>query len=57
MMLLLQALSCKNSIMLLSVIVTNFRDSFYLNKLLLDLSKQNFHKKKLELLLPDAESF
>ena len=52
-----QALSYKTSTMLISVIVTNFRDNFYLNKLLLDLSKQDFDKKKLEILLLDAGNY
>lgn len=43
--------------MLISVIVTNFRDNFYLNKLLLDLSKQDFDKNKLEILLLDAGNY
>ncbi len=52
-----QALSYKTPTMLISVIVTNFRDNFYLNKLLLDLSKQDFDKKKLEILLLDAGNY
>ena len=43
--------------MLISVIITNFRDNFYLNKLLFDLSKQDFDKKKLEILLLDAGNY
>jgi succinoglycan biosynthesis protein ExoA len=57
MMQLSQALSYKTPTMLISVIVTNFRDNFYLNKLLLDLSKQDFDKKKLEILLLDAGNY
>ena len=52
-----QALSYKTFTMLISVIVTNFRDNFYLNKLLFDLSKQDFDKKKLEILLLDAGNY
>ena len=52
-----QALSYKTSTMLISVIVTNFRDNFYLNKLLHDLSKQDFDKNNIEILLLDAGNY